>query len=178
MRLDFQNEIESSEIILMFHLEKIISYLKALKPEHWDWTPDPAAPTARVIAIHTWQWLCCDRQHILEPDFDKHGDVPDAPESPQEIIACLIQEAENWKELLPTLTPEKMLEPRNQFGMPHNEMNVRFFYAHMAQNVTYKSVQLSMVIFALGYDGTAPYDAPFPNQIYAQARLARTEAES
>jgi len=178
MRLDFQDEIESSSITLVAHLEKIITCLRDLQPEHWDWTPNPSAPTARVLAIHTWQWLCCDRQHILEPDFDKHIDVPEAPESTDEICAQLAEEAEHWKQLLSTLTPDKMLEPRQQFGMPHNEMNVRTFYAHMVQNVIYKSGQLSMIYFALGYDGTDPYDAPFPNAIYAQARLAREELAS
>src|SRR5437870_4934503 len=58
------SEIEAYERLLCTHLEAFTARLRLLPPDLWDWSPDPAAPSARTLAAHTWQWLQCDRQHI------------------------------------------------------------------------------------------------------------------
>jgi hypothetical protein len=45
----------------------------------------------------------------------------------------------------------------------------------MIQNCIYKNGQLATIYFALGLDGTEPYEAPFPNPIYEQAWAALAE---
>ncbi len=169
MDLALPTELACYEFLLIMHLEAMLGRLRMLKPEHWDWTPDQAAPAPRTVAVHAWQWLMCDRQHIQEPDVRKHEHVLEAPSDPAEFCALFGQEIENWRQLLRTLTPEQLNEPRRQFGLSE-PMNVRFFIAHMIQNVIYKNGQFSEVFFALGYDGTDPYEAPFPNPIYTQVR--------
>ena len=47
-------------------------------------------------------------------------------------------------------------------------MNVRWFVGHMVQNTIYKHGQFSTIFFAQGLDGDGPYEAPFPNPIYAE----------
>jgi hypothetical protein len=144
--------------------------LRKLKPEHWDWAPDQAAPTPRTVAVHAWQWLMCDRQHIDEPDFARHTNVPEPPEDIDKFCEAFAEETENWRQLLRRLTPEDLVKPRNQFGQPDAHMNIRFFIGHMVQNLIYKHGQFAEVFFALGYDGTEPYSAPFPNAIYDEVR--------
>src|SRR5437762_2188855 len=67
------------EDLLCGHLEGFIYRLRQLPPDKWDWTPDIAAPTPRTLAVHTWQWLQCDRQHINEPDAARHARVLEPP---------------------------------------------------------------------------------------------------
>ena len=67
-----------------------------------------------------------------------------------------------------SLTPEQMDAPRSQFNA--FGMNVRGFVLHIIQNTIYKHGQFATLYFALGLDGTEPYDAPFPNPIYARLR--------
>ena len=45
---------------------------------------------------------------------------------------------------------------------------MRGFVCHMIQNTIYKHGQFATIYFALGLDGTEPYNAPFPNPIYEQ----------
>ncbi|MDR3688003.1 MAG: hypothetical protein P4L46_01400 [Fimbriimonas sp.] len=170
MDLAFRTEPESYEFLLIMHLEAMHHELTSMKPEHWDWSPDQAAPTPKTVAVHAWQWLMCDRQHINQPDTTKHADVAEPSENPEVFLEQFKQEIENWRQLLRSLSPAQLDEPRSQFGGDQNEMNVRFFILHMIQNAIYKHGQLSESYFALGYDGTEPYTAPFPNEIYAQVR--------
>src|SRR5215831_21276127 len=109
------NEIESYEWLLCNHLESMTRRLRQLPQDRWAWSPDPAAPSARTLAAHTWQWLQCDRQHILEPDPSKHARIPDPPQVPEAMCDALAEETENWRSLIRGLTPEKLAEPRSQF---------------------------------------------------------------
>lgn len=170
MNLTPSTELESAETLLMGHLESMLRGLRKLKPEHWDWTPDQAAPTPRTVSVHAWQWLMCDRQHIDEPDFTKHVKVAEPPEDTEQFCTAFQEEIENWRQLLRRLTPEDLAAPRYQFGETEYPMNVRYFIGHMVQNVIYKNGQFAEVFYALGYDGTGPYTAPFPNAIYDEVR--------
>jgi hypothetical protein len=78
------------------------------------------------------------------------------------------EEADNWEALLKSLTPEDLDRPSPQFGRPESSANVRWLIAHMVQNVIYKHGEFATIFFALGLDGTEPYDAPFPNPIYKE----------
>jgi hypothetical protein len=163
-----KTELELYEMLLMMHLYSFIGRLRQMPPERWDWTPDQATPSARTVAVHAWQWLICDRQHILEPDAERHTNVPDPPEDPAAFCAAFEAETENWRQLLRGLTPQQLDRPGRQFNDPESKMNVRGFIGHMIQNVIYKHGQFSELYFALGLDGTEPYSAPFPNPCYAE----------
>ena len=174
----FTNETEAYDWMLYQHLRAIVYRLRQLKEEHWDWTPNPATPTARTIATHAWQWLICDRQHIAEPDALLHADVPEPPSDPAAMCDAIEVETKLWRELFRGLTPEQLDSPRLQFNFDDGGdglMNVRGFISHILQHVIYKSGQISMIFFALGYDGTEEYSAPFPNPIYAEIRAAQQE---
>ena len=136
-----------------------------MPPDRWDWQVEIAAPSARTLAEHTYQWLVCDRQHILQPNVSLHPDVPTPPQDPQAMCAVLQAEVDTWKEMILAMSPEYLAELRSQFGI--FEMNVCGFVCHMIQNCIYKHGQFSSIYFALGLDGTEPYSAPFPNSIYA-----------
>jgi hypothetical protein len=161
------SELETYERLLCEHLEAMTRRLRLIPPDSWDWSPDPAAPTARILAAHAWQWLQCDRQHILEPDPSKHPRIPEPPDDPMEMCDLLARETEEWRELIRGLTPDRLAEPRSQFDS-EPDLNVRWFLYHMIQNSIYKHGQLSMLFFALGLDGAEPYTAPFPNPIYEE----------
>jgi len=143
--------------------------LKLLRPEHWDWTPNVAAPTPRTVAVHAWQWLQCDRQHIENPNFLSHNDVAEPDGTLDAFCDAFAAETDTWEALLKRLGPADLDQPRGQFSND-GELNVRWFILHMIQNVIYKHGQLSEVFFALGYDGDQPYSSPFPNPIYAETR--------
>jgi len=164
-------ELEGYEALLIEHLESMLRGLQRLSPEHWDWTPNQAAPTPRTVAAHAWQWLICDRQHIDEPDVSKHKNVAEPPADIDAFCDAFAEETENWRQLLRRLTPADLDSPRHQFGEQDTLMNVRHFIDHMTQNVIYKHGQFAEVFYALGYDGTVPYTAPLPNAIYEEIRL-------
>ena len=163
-----KTEIELYEMILCGHLRGFTERLRMLPVARWDWSPEPAAPTPRTLAVHTWQWLQCDRHHIGEPDASKHARIPDPPADPEAMCAALAAETEAWSQLLRSLKPADLDRPGKQFNMPDNSMNVRGFIGHMIQNSIYKHGQFSELFFALGLDGTEPYTAPFPNPIYEE----------
>ncbi len=160
-------ENEAYALVLCNHLQSFIDYLRKLPPEKWDWAPDPAAPTARILATHAWQWLQCDRQHIIEPDASLHPRIPDPPSEPEMMCQALQEETECWRALLQGLTPEQLDEERFQFngGFP---LNVRGFICHTIMNAIYKNGQFTTLFFALGLDGREPYTAPLPNPFYEQ----------
>jgi hypothetical protein len=156
--------------ILRMHVRGMSARLRQIPEDKWDWTFAPPAPTPRVLASHTWQWLICDRQHIEELDALKHALVPEPPSSPANVCDALDAEMSRWEALLPRLTPEDLDAPRHQFN--DYPMTVRTFIGHIVQNSIYKSGQLATLYFALGLDGDAPYAAPFPNPIYAELHAA------
>ena len=168
MNLTFQSELELYEVFLTFHMAKIVEKLRMMSTDHWDWTPNEAAPSSRMSAAHAWQWLVCDRQHILTPDASQHALVPEAPTDCEEFCKAFDEEIENWQNLLRNLNPDDLNKDRNQFGFPERHVNVRFFIGHMLQNVIYKHGQISELFFTLGYDGNDPYAAPLPNLLYPQ----------
>lgn len=150
------------------HVRYMAHRLRKLPADKWDWTPDPAAPTARILATHTWQWLICDRQHIVDPDPANHPLLPDPPDDPSAMCDAMDAEISVWERMIDALTLEQLAEPRTQFGQ--GDLNVLWFLGHMLQNCIYKHGQFSTLFFALGLDGVEPYDAPFPNTFYRQLR--------
>ncbi|MBC8103584.1 MAG: DinB family protein [Cytophagales bacterium] len=160
-------ENEAYVWLLCGHLWGMSRRLRKLPADRWDWTPNVAAPTARILAAHAWQWLICDRQHILISDATRHDRIPDPPADPTAMCDALDMENENWRRLLLSLTPAQLAEERRQFN-DTDPLTVRWFVTHMIQNLIYKHGQFSTLYFALGLDGTEPYAAPFPNPIYAE----------
>jgi hypothetical protein len=162
-----QSENEAYAAMLCSHIGALAHGLRQLPADKWDWTPDVAAPTPRILATHAWQWLICDRQHIAEPDASKHPRIPEPPTDPQAMCDALVEEGKTWRELIMSLTPEQLNEPRHQFNSEH-DLNVRWFLFHIIQNTIYKNGQFYTLYYALGLDGAEPYSAPFPNPIYEQ----------
>lgn len=160
------NENDAYATLLGMHVGGMVSFLRNLPDDQWDYAPAPPAPTPRILATHAYQWLQCDRMHILEADASTHDRVLDLPREPEAACDALMAEFRNWQTLLKKLTPEQLDAPRSQFNQ--SEMNVRAFIVHIIQNTIYKNGQLATIYFALGLDGTEPYDAPFPNPIYGE----------
>ncbi len=166
-------ETEAYAGLLCSHLQAMTTRLRLLTPEQWDWTPVPSAPTARQLASHTWQWLVCDRQHITETDVHRHPLVPDVPREPMAVCELLEEEAACWKSLILGLQPWQMDAWRRQFNRA--PITVRGFVCHVIQNSIYKHGQLATLFFALGLDGTGPYNGPMPNPFYASLAGAADE---
>lgn len=153
--------------ILCGHLYGMVQRARQIPLHQWDLAPlSPAAPTTRILVLHAWQWLVCDRQHITEPDVTRHALVPDLGDDTAAICDALHAEAKEWYRLILSLTPEQLDAPRSQFGDGDN--NVRWFIGHMIQNAIYKHGQMTAIYFGLGLDGTEPYTAPFPNPFYKE----------
>lgn len=164
-----KTEQEAYENLLCGHLEGFVWRLRKLPPEQFDYQFAPAAPSARTLATHAYQWLVCDRYHITEPDARKHARVPDAPADPEGLVNALAEETENWRQLLRGLSAADLDAPRSQFNHESKWMTcTRDFVCHMIQNTIYKHGQFATIFFALGHDGTEPYTAPFPNPIYEE----------
>jgi uncharacterized damage-inducible protein DinB len=163
-----QTNLEALSSILLMHLRSMANSLRKLPADKWDWTYAPPAPTPRILATHALAWLQCDRQHINNADVMTHVPVPEPPTAPDAICAAMEAEANEWEKLLQGLTPADLDRPARQFGNPNYEINVRWFVAHMVQNVIYKHGQFATIFFALGLDGEEPYEAPYPNPIYKE----------
>jgi uncharacterized damage-inducible protein DinB len=159
-------EVNAYINLLCGHLEYFAYRLRQLQPEMWDWTPDVAAPTARILATHTLQWLQCDRQHIQEADASKHARIADVPTDATALCDAMVAESAAWRAMLTDMTEEDLDAMRSQFNQ--SPMTVRDFIGHMIQNTIYKNGQFSTLFFALRLDGTEPYTAPFPNPIYEE----------
>ncbi|HEY3412533.1 MAG TPA: ankyrin repeat domain-containing protein [Armatimonadota bacterium] len=166
------SETQVYEHALCEHLDTMVYRMKLIPADKWDWSPAVYVPSARVIARHTWSWLRCDRQHILETDCSRHERIPELG-AQGELSLALTEETAAWRSLLRGMTAERLAEPRAQFGT--FAVNVRWFVYHMIQHVVYKSGQLAELFFALGLDGLEPYDAPWPNACYDS--LARALAD-
>ena len=167
--MDVHNENEAYVDLLCVHLQAIVRRLRQIPHDRWDWRPDVMAPTARILTQHAWQWLVSDRQTIYEPDASKHPRIPEPPADPEAMIAVLVEETENWRRMLLSLTREQLDEPRMLFNGPKPKSTLRGLVCHMIQNTIYKHGQLSMLYFLLGLDGPDPYAAPLPNEDYEVA---------
>ncbi len=161
-----ENENKAYISLLCDHLKRFTSRLREIPADKWAWQPNPPSPSAKILAIHAWQWLICDRMHIMQADISLHPRVPNAPEDQQALCDALAAETENWREMLANLTPHQFSETRYQFGELDHEMNIRSFICHMIQNTIYKHGQFSTLYFMLGLDGEEPYTAPLPNPYY------------
>ena len=150
--------------MLCGHLRQMVRNARQIPLGKFDFAYAPPAPTPRILVTHAYQWLVCDRQHIEEPDASKHPRVP-TPDGQAALCDALAEETDRWEAMILALTPEQLGEERHQFNDP-SEWSVRGILHHMYQNCVYKNGQLSYLFFALGLDGDAPYDAPFPNPIY------------
>jgi hypothetical protein len=166
--MKLRNENEAYAELLGDHLLVLVRRLRLIPADRWDWQPEPTAPSPRILAEHTWQWLVCDRQHIREPDASLHPRVPDPPTDQSQMCDVLAAERENWLTLILSLTTEELDEPRSQFNDIEPVLNIRSFICHMIQNAIYKHGQLSTLFFTLGLDGPEPYSAPLPNPIYEE----------
>lgn len=160
-------ESEAYASLLRDHLRLMVRRLRLLPEEMWDWSPHVAAPTARILAAHTWQWLICDRQHLEEPEVSKHSHIPEPPSDTALMCDELEQEADRWDAMVRGFTAEDLSSPRRQFDDDFDR-DVRWFLCHIIQNTIYKSGQLATLYFALGLDGIQPYSAPFPNPVYEE----------
>ena len=160
--------------LLTDHLGGMIYYLRRIPKDKQDWTFAPSAPTPRILASHTWQWLICDRQHIEEPDAAKHAFIPEPPADFARLCDALLEETKCWEALILALSPEELDAPRAQFN--DYPMTVRDFLGHIVQNSIYKNGQMMTLFYALGLDGDAPYAAPFPNPIYAALHEGHSDA--
>ncbi len=166
-------ETEAYAGLLCGHLRAMTSRLRRLTPEQWDYAPAPPAPTARMLASHTWQWLMCDRQHITETDALRHALVPEVPREPLALCDLLAAETAAWETLILGLQPWELDAWRRQFN--EYPMTVREFVCHIIQNSIYKHGQFATLFFAMGLDGTDVYDAPTPNPFYQALRGADYE---
>ena len=167
-------EVKNLFSLLRMHVRGMAYCLRQIPKDKWDWTVAPPAPTPRILAAHTLSWLICDRQHIEQPDAMLHALVPDVPADPAAICDALDAEVAKWGLLLDRLSLEDLDAPRSQFN--EYPMTVRAFLGHVVQNSIYKNGQMMTLFYALGLDGDAPYDAPFPNPIYAQLHKGGADA--
>ncbi len=163
-----RGENEAYASLLCGHLRLMERRLRQIPADKFDYALTPPAPTPRILAVHAWQWLICDRYHISEPDAAKHSRVPEPPTDQAALCDAFAAETQEWHTLLLSLTPEQLDTVRHQFNRPDAEMTVRGFVCHMIQHCVYKSGELATIYFALGLDGDAPFTAPFPNPIYEE----------
>lgn len=162
--LIIDNENDAYIELLCGHLDRFTRRLRAIPAEKWEWQPNPFTPSPRVLAQHAWLWLLCDRNHIHEPDAQRHPPVPEPPAAQAELCALLDREAAEWRTLLRAMSPGQLAETRYAFNW--RRVNVRWLVWHMCQNVIYKHGQLAALYFQLGLDGEEPYQPPFPNDDY------------
>ena len=168
-------EVQTLHRLLRMHVRGMARSLREIPPEKWDWTFAPPAPTPRILAAHTLSWLICDRHHIQEPDARKHALIPDIPANPAAVCDALDAEMTQWDALFDRLTREDLDAPRSQFN--DYPMTVRQFLGHIVQNSIYKNGQLMTLFYALGLDGDASYDAPFPNPFYTALHQGDADVE-
>lgn len=154
--------------MLCGYVEGMASWLRKIPDAQWNWTPAVSAPTPRQVAEHTWCTLLGDRQHLEEPDVMRHSLLPDPPHEPATLCGSLEAEAQWWREWLAQQTETTYLAPRKQFGV--KPVNARWIVYHAMQQVVYKMGQLAWLYYALGLDGTEPYQAPSYNELYQRLR--------
>ena len=165
------NESDLYISLLDGHLHRMIQGLKQFTEKCWTWSPNTAAPNARVLAEHTLQWLRSDRMHIEHPDAEFHDTIPEAAQTGAELIAELEEEQANWHKLLSSLHADQMSASRRQFNHPSaSNQNVRWFVMNALQNVIYNHGQLVVLYLALSTPGTAACMPPLPQVYYDKLR--------
>ena len=168
-----ESETDAYATLLHWYVSSFVARLRKLPNDRWEWQITPPAPSGRILAEHTWQCLVCDRQHLREPDVNLHINISAPPLDQQAMCDTLQDEADTWRDLIMSLTPAQLDEPRSQFGV--FDTNVRWFICHMIQNCIYKHGQFATIYFAIGLDGDEPYTCPFPNPLYELMRKGELE---
>lgn len=164
-------EAQALSWLIVAHVEKIVTRARAMSEDQWNWSSEPHVPSTAALAEHAWSWLVSDRMHIQDPN-EEIGFCPEGPTPPKDNLIDLLEaEAATWQNMLEPMDSATLDEPRRNFGQQF--VTVRFLVLHMAQNVIYKSGQVSMNYFAQGLDGTEPYTAPFPRDMVELVRQER-----
>src|SRR5947199_210772 len=117
MNRKIQSETDAYATLLHWYVSRFVERLRKLPPEQWDLQIATPAPSPRTLAVHAWQCLVCDRQHILEPNVNLHPDVPPPPQDEQAMCDVLQAEADTWRDMIMGLTSQQLDEPRSQFGV-------------------------------------------------------------
>ncbi len=132
--------------------------------DKWNWSFSEGTPTPREVCEHTFLWLWCDRQQVTVFDRSLHRPTPELPSARVPMIRVLEVEGEEWRRLVRSLTTAQLLDERESWDGEFR--NIRAFLFHIGQHVIYKAGQMWMLCYGLGLDGTGPYAAPHPNEIY------------
>ncbi len=159
-----QSEIEVFEVMTAGYVGSIVRAAKSVPGEKWNWSFSPQTPSAREICEHTFVWLWCDRQQMAGLDRAQHRPTPTLPENQEAMIRLLMEEAAEWRRLVRALKPEDLDQQREPW--PGETRNIRSFLFHMGQHVIYKAGQMWMLAFGMELDGSGPYSAPYPNEMY------------
>ncbi len=159
-----QSELEVFEIMIPGFVGSILRAAEQIPEDKWNWSTSERAPTPREICEHTFVWLWCDRQQMTVLDRNLHRPTPDLPTDRSVMLRMLKEEAEEWRQLIQSLTPEVLFEEREIWD--GETRNLRSFLFHMGQNTVYKAGQIWVLNFELGIDGEQTYRAPYPNEMY------------
>ena len=159
-----QNELEAFELMTAGYVGSILRAAGKIPEEKWNWSFSERTPTAREICEHTFVWLWCDRQQVTVLDRDLHRPTPDLPSERAAMIELLLAEAQNWRTMIRSLTPEQLDEERESWD--GEARLIRSFLFHMGQHVVYKAGQIWMIAFELDSEHEGQYDAPYPNRFY------------
>ncbi len=148
--------------MFLYHADNIIKRSEAMTHEQWTWRPAIPAPNSQETASHALAWMISDRMH-LEEQPNLHSAKVDIADNKNDLIEQFKREAEIWREWLSKADHRELNKKVKRFGI--FPMTKRFFVGHALQNLVYKSGQLSILYFAQGLDGDAPFNAPMPEQI-------------
>ena len=165
-----RSELETLELMTADYVRSILRAARLFPDDKWNWSFSERTPTAREICEHTFVWMWCDRQQMTVLDRGQHRPTPDLPDDRQAMIRLLQNEADEWRRLVRSLTPEKLNEEREPWA--GETRVIRSFLFHIGQHIICKAGQIWMLAFELGFDVDGPYDAPYPNRIYGFADVA------
>jgi len=158
------NELEAFELMTAGFVGSILRAARQIPDDRWNWSFSERTPTPRETCEHAFIWLWCDRQQIQVLDRSLHRPTPDLPSDRESMIQMLQDEANEWRRMIRSLTPEHLNEERETWD---GDMRlIRSFLFHMGQHIIYKAGQIWMLAFELGLDGSGPYEAPYPNLYY------------
>ncbi len=155
------DELELCEALTAGFVNSIVRAARQIPDDRWNWSFGEQTPTAREICEHTFMWLWCDRQQMTVPDRERHLPVPDLPGDREGTIRLLVEEADAWRSVVRSLTPEELDEMRESW--PGETRTVRSFFFHMGQHIIFKAGQIWMLHYGLGLDGSQLYTAPHPS---------------
>jgi hypothetical protein len=82
-------EAQSMLWILQMHVREMSARLRQIPENKWDCTFAPPAPTPRIVAVPTWQWLKNGQLSTLYFALGLDGDAPYAAPFPNPIYAEL-----------------------------------------------------------------------------------------